>query len=482
MSDLDDSERLPTGIAGFDSILHGGLFHGGVYLVTGQPGAGKTVFGNQVCFAHARAGGKVVYCTLLAESHGRMLSNIRKLSFFDEQLLGQGMTYIEGFGTLEQEGLDGTLKLLRETVRDRGANLLVVDGTITAEKMSPSDIAFKKFIQGLKSWGEIVGVTVILLTSSGSELADGVQPEHTMVDGVVQLINRPSGMRMMRELCVRKFRGSSYVEGFHSYNITGDGITAWPRLEAQLSTAGPSGLSDERVPFGVAALDDMLDGGVRRRTLTLLVGATGVGKTQLGLQFLAHGVTLGEPCLYFGLFEPPSLIHEMAERLGATGPTDGKLLSIVWQPDTERLLDALACDLLHAVESTGAKRLFIDGMVAFKTAAADIDRLPGFFAALTNELRRCDVTTMLSEELRDVVEGKLYVPVDNISPNCDNIIFLRQVERAEELVRELAVVKTRASRHARAPRRFDLTDSGIVMSGGGRSRKTKARKARKRGR
>ena len=36
-----------------------------------------------------------------------------------------------------------------------------------------------------------------------------------MVDGVIQLMNRPNGMRMLRELCVRKFRGSSYVEGFH---------------------------------------------------------------------------------------------------------------------------------------------------------------------------------------------------------------------------------------------------------------------------
>jgi circadian clock protein KaiC len=477
---FDDSERLSTGIGGVDAILRGGLFHGGVYLVTGQPGAGKTVFGNQLCFAHARSGGKVVYCTLLAETHGRMLANIRKLSFFDEQLLGNGITYIEGFSTLESGGLDGTLKLLRDTVRERQANVLVIDGTVTAEKMSPSDIAFKKFIQGLKSWVEMIGCTVVLLTSSGSELSDGVAPEHTMVDGVFQLVSRPIGMRMLRELCVRKFRGSSYVEGFHSYVITSDGITAWPRLEALLASSEPSDLSDERMPFGVAALDDMLDGGVRRRSMTLLVGATGIGKTQFGLQFLADGVSRKEPCLYFGLFEPPSLIRQMAQRLGGDG-YDPSLLSVVWQPDTERLLDALVTDLLQAIETTGARRVLIDGMVAFKTAVADIARLPGFFAALTNELRRRDVTTMLTEELRDVIATALYIPVDNISPNCDNILFFRQAERDQQLVRELAVVKTRASWHERTPRLFDLTEDGIVFAGKVRGR-SKSRKARKRGR
>ena len=87
-----------------DAILGGGLFHGAVYLVTGQPGTGKTIFGNQVCFAHARGGGQSIYCTLLAETHGRMLANLRTLSYFDEHFVGNAITYIEGFATLESAG------------------------------------------------------------------------------------------------------------------------------------------------------------------------------------------------------------------------------------------------------------------------------------------------------------------------------------------------------------------------------------------
>jgi len=36
--------RVSTGIQGLDQILHGGFLPGRVYLVHGQPGAGKSTF------------------------------------------------------------------------------------------------------------------------------------------------------------------------------------------------------------------------------------------------------------------------------------------------------------------------------------------------------------------------------------------------------------------------------------------------------
>ncbi len=59
--------RLPTGIAGLDVILNGGLLAGGIYLVLGSPGTGKTILGNQLCFNQVAAGGQAVFITLLSE-------------------------------------------------------------------------------------------------------------------------------------------------------------------------------------------------------------------------------------------------------------------------------------------------------------------------------------------------------------------------------------------------------------------------------
>ncbi len=42
-----DHMKIPTGIPGFDDILKGGLEKGWSYLIKGEPGSGKTIFGLQ---------------------------------------------------------------------------------------------------------------------------------------------------------------------------------------------------------------------------------------------------------------------------------------------------------------------------------------------------------------------------------------------------------------------------------------------------
>ena len=57
-----------------------------------------------------------------------------------------------------------------------------------------------------------------------------------------------------------------------------------------------------RLSTGIPRLDDMLGGGLLPGTLTVVVGATGIGKTQLGLQFAHAGRTQeGEPGIVFDL-------------------------------------------------------------------------------------------------------------------------------------------------------------------------------------
>ena len=47
--------------------------------------------------------------------------------------------------------------------------------------------------------------------------------------------------------------------------------------------------SSSRLRFGISELDQRLGGGLLPGTLTVIVGGTGIGKTQLGLQFLNSG-------------------------------------------------------------------------------------------------------------------------------------------------------------------------------------------------
>jgi circadian clock protein KaiC len=77
--------RVTSGIAGLDTVLLGGVFEGGIYIVQGSPGAGKTILTSQICCHHAAGGGIALFVTLLAENHARLIANLRTLSFLTKR-------------------------------------------------------------------------------------------------------------------------------------------------------------------------------------------------------------------------------------------------------------------------------------------------------------------------------------------------------------------------------------------------------------
>src|SRR5690349_17239456 len=57
------SDRISTGIQGLDKILYGGLLPERVYLISGEPGSGKTTLGLHFLAAGAAAGERTLMIT-----------------------------------------------------------------------------------------------------------------------------------------------------------------------------------------------------------------------------------------------------------------------------------------------------------------------------------------------------------------------------------------------------------------------------------
>ena len=455
-------KRVPTGAAGLDAILGGGFFEGGLYIVTGRPGAGKTTLANQACFAKVAAGGRALYVTLLAETHGRMLAHLSQMRFFEPAAVGGPLRYVNGFTAVQSEGLPGLLALLRDAVREHRADVLVLDGMPAITNLAEPAVDYKRFISELQAWVAVMGCTVLLLTSEGS--VAGERPENTMVDGIVELSSGRRGMRSLRELVVTKFRGSAYVEGAHAYAIGEDGVVVYPRVEAELVPEATLPIRTDRLAFGVPGFDRMLGGGVGGGSVTLALGSSGAGKSILGMHFLAEGARRGENVLHFGFFEMPPLVLARGDRLGmelSRYEREGRL-SIRWHPPAERILDELAYDLLDQVANRQVTRLFVDGLVGFKEAAHP-ERLAAFFSVLSKHLSALGVTTVITEETRELFIRQLEVPTPGVSAIFDNIVLLRQFESGAELFRLAAIMKTRDSAHDRNLYRFEITDSGIEI-------------------
>src|SRR5690348_6767096 len=75
-------------------------------------------------------------------------------------------------------------------------------------------------------------------------------------------------------------------------------------------------LDVQRLKTGIAALDDIVQGGLIPERLYLLDGNPGSGKTTLALQFLLEGVHQGEKCLYVTLSETRQELEAGAQSHG----------------------------------------------------------------------------------------------------------------------------------------------------------------------
>ena len=462
---MEDLERLNSGIPGLDVILAGGLVAGSSYIVQGRPGSGKTILANQIAFHRAAQGHKVLFATLLAESHDRLFQFLSTLSFFDHQQVGTNIHFVSAFDVMEANGLTDVVTLLRREIGRQKATLLIVDGMTNLHSRADGPLDTKRFIAELQGHAGFAGCTVLFLTNSR---VDDHSPELTMVDGVIEMCEDLIGSRSVRRIQLRKTRGSAALTGLHEIEITRDGIAVYPRLEAILKYPSiPDPVAGEilRIESGIPALDEMVGGGLPRASSTLMLGPSGCGKTIMGLAFL-QSCTPQEPGILFGLYETPSRLMVKAQSVGvALQPlVDSGALHLVWQPPTERLLDALGHRLLDAVRTTGAKRVFIDSLSAIARSATIPGRTIDFFTSLMNELRARDVTVLASWEMRDLFGGELQTPTPELSGVVDNLLLMRFVELRAELRRVVSVLKVRDSTYDPSLRELVITDEGVALN------------------
>ncbi|MDB5501357.1 MAG: serine/threonine protein phosphatase [Tardiphaga sp.] len=460
-----DSDRFSTGVPGLDTILGGGVFDGGIYIIQGAPGAGKTILGNQICFAQAAQGRNALYITLLAESHARMIGHMRRLTFFDEAAIPDRMSYVGAFKTLEDDGLRGLLDVVRREVRTRNASILVLDGLITVHEKARSELELKKFIHELQTQAAFSNCTMFLLTSAFD--AEAYPPEHTMVDGLIELQTSLHGRRAERSLQVHKLRGSWFMGGKHSYRITESGHAIYPRVEALLETPSVWDSADgPMVSVGIAGVDKMLGGGVDTHSVTVVLGPSGSGKTTAGLQFLTGGPA-DEPAMHFGFHENPRALAIKARTLKLSMDERGDKISLLWRPQTEAILDEVATELLGAIKARGVRRLVIDGIEGFSKLTDEKTRIGSFLSALCNELRALGVTTLATAETdhAGITPGQPLKGVNQtgLSAVAENIIALHLAALRSENHRLMTILKSRDRRTDMRMRRFEIAEGGIAL-------------------
>ena len=437
-------EVLETGVPNLDRVLGGGLLGRSLAMVIGTPGTGKTLLAQQIAFHNAALGATALYLTGYAETHDKLLSHSRGLTFVQPELIGSRMQFGSLPGLL-REGPQQTVDAIVATARAEQARLVVLDGFRSMRGYLGDDRAAAHFLYSLGAKLAVLGATTLVVVE-GEPDDSARYPELTVCDVILALRRERTDSRHRRVLEVLKARGASHLPGAHPFLIDHAGLTVFPRFESVVAASQPA-WEPGRAPFGIADLDALIGGGLNVGTATLLAGSPGVGKTTLGLHFVAEGVRAGEPVLFCGFMEGPAQLLEKARLFGmdlsAADASDQLRLLVLAGHELEA--DQVASVLADDIERRGVRRLVIDSAAELQRGLGAEARAPEFLSALVSYLRARAVTAYLTLDIALIVGPALELAGTPLSVLAENLVLLRQVEYRGTLHRVLSVLKMRFS-------------------------------------
>ena len=147
----DSQNRLSTGIPGLDDILRGGLAGGFLYLVEGNPGAGKTTLALQFLIEGAKRGEKGLYLSLaesedelrhVAASHGMNLENVDICKISPPEIASEIAQQYTVFQPAEVELAD-VLETILAKVRDICPSRVIIDSMSELRMLARDSLRYR---------------------------------------------------------------------------------------------------------------------------------------------------------------------------------------------------------------------------------------------------------------------------------------------------------------------------------------------------
>lgn len=457
--------RLATGVPYLDGILNGGIPLYSVNVVSGAPGAGKSILCQQIAFHNASPNSKVLYLSTLSEPLEKLVRYQQEFAYFDKSKLDRTVIYGDIGETILQEGASKTIETLLGRLRETGnIKTVVIDSFKALSESAATAKEARALAYNLALQLSKIPCTSFLIGEyTKREMED--EPIFAIADGIFELTNESREMGTARYLRVLKLRGAGYFAGLHSFDIDSEGIKLHPRLRAAGAPSQPPS-DQQKVETGIEGVDEMLQGGIPGGSATLVVGGAGTGKTLLGLHFIVQGISQGEPAVVATFQETPDQLCRIAGGFGwdlKQMEREG-ILRLLYSPPVELDIDRFAAELQGAIAKIGARRVVIDSVVDLEAGAPSEGRYKEFVYSLVSIFKSQGITSLMTSETPDLF-GSVKLTDSGVSVVADNVVLLRYVEMNSAITRAISVLKTRGSDHDKSLKEFEITDRGIEILG-----------------
>ena len=233
-------ERVKTGIPGMDDILKGGIPKRNVVLLSGGPGTGKTIFGQQFLY-YGLAHGEPGVLVALEEHPAQIKIGMSQFGWDIRPYEEEGTFAIvdaftggvgeyakkEKYVVRAPDDFRSLVDVLRDAVRDVKAERVVIDSVTSLYMTKP--VVARSVVMQLKRILSGLGCTSILISQvSVTERGFGGPGVEHAADGIIRLDLDEYNGQLYRSLIVWKMRGTAHSMRRHPFDITDKGIVVYP--------------------------------------------------------------------------------------------------------------------------------------------------------------------------------------------------------------------------------------------------------------
>ena len=235
----------------------------------------------------------------------------------------------------------------------------------------------------------------------------------------------------------------------------------------------------KRIKTGVDGLDNLIEGGVPKETITLISGPPGSGKTILCYHFISKGLELGDRCLFITTDNKTEKLITQARQLGfdfQSAVENGSLKIVFLNIQNKLVYDVVTREIL----SGDYDRVVLDSVTALSelpiyvektelTETNDIITATDFSSTIDGPPNRMHLhyiislldtahcTSMITSE---VTYGSFELSKDGISEFlADGVIILNFDPFMDK--RKLSVIKMRSTLHTLRPHDITIGEDGV---------------------
>jgi circadian clock protein KaiC len=453
---MPPTDLVPTGVAGLDAVLVGGIRRGNIILTEGAVGTGKTTLGVEFIYHGASQFGEPGIIVVFEVSPDKLIRDAASFGW-DLAALERERKIRIVFTTRQvfRQELQQADSLLLEEAADLGARRIFVDGgagLAAAQNGNGQDPreAFHVLVEGLQR--ENLTAMIALEASALVAGSTSALPEESIADTVIRLRMEETQRAAVRSIEIIKSRGQDFQTGRHSLRIIdGVGMEVYRRVQAPRTGSRDRAAAFDpttRVTTGVPGLDPIVNGGYFLGSTTVVAGISGVGKSVMAVHYIAEGARLGERSLMLTLDEQVPQVLRNAASIGIElqPAIDKGLVQIYYDPPQEIDIDHHFHTIETIMEEFKPKRVVFDSLSTYGSSLGTEGRMfRDFFHALVALMKEHQVAAIYNNENPEMLGMSSMMGDFAMSSLVDNIILMNWIEIGDTFRLGLTVAKMRAN-------------------------------------